>query len=139
MALGPKEAALWRMFRAGMLGLRAGILLDRIETHGTSGGIPDAHITDPEYGDCWIELKVARKYKIHLTPLQAAWLTKRATAGSRCRIVALNPANDVLHVWSGLDAASVAHHGIAWSPIYIIGKPYDWQDVRRALYYNGAR
>lgn len=144
MALGKKEAAFWSKFRDGLLreakGRGARILIDRIESGRTSRGIPDAHITDPEFGDCWLELKVARGAKVNITPLQADWLARRARAGSRCRIVALidRHGTEEIRIWNGLDAHLVGDAGILVPAILDSAAPYDWQRIRFALYHGAA-
>ena len=143
MARETPEAKLWRSFKDGMLSLKKEgyeILLDRIESGMTGRGIPDVHMTDRHLGDCWIELKVARGNKVHITALQVDWLTRRAALGCRTRIMALTyaPTMQCLKIWNGADAQEVALDGLSCPSIATIpttpGVP--WNSVRIALFYH---
>ena len=143
MPLGTREAKFWGQFKDGMrhVGQKNGfrILIDRIESGMTGRGIPDIHMTDPELGDCWIELKVAKGNTINLTPLQAKWLTERSKAGCRCRIMALvvGSRDSAIRIWDGSQAHSVRDNGL-----HVLGtnllEPFDWGEVRTALFWDKA-
>ena len=143
MGLGTHEAALWGKFRDGMkkiqpLGMP--ILLDRIESPGTRRGIPDVFMADPQYGHCWIELKVANHNKINLTTQQARWLGKHAHFGTRCRIVALikKPSLHLIRVWPGAVAYTVGERGILHPGMDVeaIDGVVDWARMRDHLFYD---
>ena len=143
MGLGTHEAALWGKFRDGMrkiypLGRR--IILDRIESPGTRRGIPDVFMTDPEYGDCWIELKIANHNKIAITTQQESWLSKHAAYGTRCRILALikKPGTHLIRVWQGGIADAVAERGMLepGMDFEVIDGTIDWAGVREVLFFD---
>lgn len=136
MALGKSEAAFWARLRKGLLSANRHILFDRIESPGTSRGIPDVHMTDPEYGDCWLELKViASGNRVPLTQLQVQWNHRRARIGSRCRIVILlKPANEIM-IYNGLFAPQLFAQGLRFPPVSSSTPPYDWERIREDLYY----
>ena len=141
MGLGTHEAALWGKFRDGMKKIQPlgrPILLDRIESPGTRRGIPDVFMTDPEYGDCWIELKVAVHNKIKITSQQVRWLSKHH--GTRCRILALikKPNVHLVRVWPGAVAYHVGELGIL-HPGMDVEETYgtiNWARVRDHLFYD---
>jgi len=143
MGLGRYEAALWGKFRDGMRKIHPlgkPIILDRIESPGTARGIPDVFMTDPEYGDCWIELKVAIHNKIKITSQQERWLSKHAAYGTRCRIMALikKPDMHLIRVWPGAMASIVEERGILQPgmDVEVIDGAIDWGRVRDHLFYD---
>jgi len=142
--LGKREAAFWQRMKTGLGRIFASngqinrILMDRIETPNTRIGFPDVHLTDPEYGDCWIELKVAKGNRINLSPLQADWHNERSKAGSRCRIVAFveRPEGNIICVWDGRQAHQVRDLGLQVKAIDVFGEPFNWHELRLALFYD---
>lgn len=99
---------------------------ERIETGDTSPGHADWHIRIPTR-DLYIETKVvARGRKLpHFTDQQCAWHTRQARAGGHNFILVLHAPTQELLLWHGFDAVRVFDHGIDYSPLLRLPKPWD--------------
>jgi len=144
MTLGTSEAAFWAKMRKGFERIKplgSPIVMNRIESPGTGRGIPDVFLADPEYGACWIELKVVKHRKVNISPPQVHWLTQHATYGIRTRIVALILRDDsrIVRVWNGYGAEAVRLRGLAVGgpvPDINLSDKDAWPMVREALFFD---
>jgi|TARA_R100001530_G_scaffold2356_3_gene3960 Holliday junction resolvase len=125
-----KEYNLWLNLKRNL----AAPLWQRIETGGTGRGIPDV------FGAykgvcCWVELKIARGNKVHLTPEQTAWLIKFARAEVRTFIL-VGTNKKTMYLFSGNEAREVLDHGIKHRPLLKLKTPYEWKQLEKALYFT---
>ena len=141
---GTSEAAFWAKMRKGFARIKplgSPIIMNRIESPSTGRGLPDDFLADPEYGACWIELKVVKHRKVYISPPQARWLKQHAAYGIRTRIVALILGGDskMIRVWNGIAAEAVRQRGLAVPgpvPDINLSDKDVWPMVREALFFD---
>jgi len=100
------EQIQWRRFRR-VLDQIPGMIHDRIETKGTSIGVPDvAYSFSDHHG--WIELKVMGRggSLSHWTSIQRNWLVRRNGVGGYCWLLVEADGRDYL-----LNASAAQHLG----------------------------
>lgn len=145
MGFGRRESQFWQRIRKGYNSLKftgERPLLQRIESPMTGGGIPDVFIADPDFGSCWVELKVAQYKLIRITDKQAAWLETAARLNLRTRIIVLSGvssktaklSNQVIRIYDGLNATNVKNDGIRAKTISTHPHPFNWLEFRYALF-----
>jgi hypothetical protein len=101
----------------------------RIESGLTAAGVPDVNGCYLGH-EVWLELKIVRGRRVHLTPNQTNWLVKRSTYGGHCFVVAQDIEGKIL-LWAGRFAREVMEDGIrALGRIDI----EDWDHLKKVIF-----
>jgi hypothetical protein len=96
-----------------------------IESRLTQSGIPDIHGCYDGV-DFWVEMKVARGWKVRMRPFQIGWLHRRAKAGGLCWIAVRK--GKALHLIAGAKAGALAQTDLLECPgVMWDGGPRNWK------------
>ena len=102
------------------------ILWNRVETT-TIMGFPDLLGCHENCGFFTVELKVANRSKIKLSPHQISWNYKHALKGGRCFIIATPLEQTTLEIYGGRQSIDISNN--IREPLAVFHKPFDWGKV----------
>ena len=97
-------------------------------------GFPDLVGCHKDCGFFTVELKVANRSKIKLSPHQIAWNYSHALKGGRCFIIATPLEQTTLNIYGGIQAQDIANN--IHEPLIVFHKPFDWREVITFLTQN---
>ena len=123
------ESKLWQLIKKNT----PEISWNRIETT-TIMGFPDLVGCHKDCGFFTVELKVANRSKIKLSPHQIAWNYSHALKGGRCFIIATPHEQTTLNIYGGIQAQDIANN--IHEPLIVFHKPFDWREVITFLTQN---
>tara|TARA_R100001509_G_scaffold147858_1_gene105372 strand:- start:288 stop:674 length:387 start_codon:yes stop_codon:yes gene_type:complete len=123
------ESKLWQLIKKNT----PEISWNRIETT-TIMGFPDLVGCHKDCGFFTVELKVANRSKIKLSPHQIAWNYSHALKGGRCFIIATPLEQTTLNIYGGIQARDIANN--IHEPLIVFHKPFDWREVITFLTQN---
>jgi hypothetical protein len=123
------ESKLWQLIKKNT----PEISWNRIETT-TIMGFPDLVGCHKDCGFFTVELKVANRSKIKLSPHQIAWNYSHALKGGRCFIIATPLEQTTLNIYGGIQAQDIANN--IHEPLIVFHKPFDWREVITFLTQN---
>ena len=123
------ESKLWQLIKKNT----PEISWNRIETT-TIIGFPDLVGCHKDCGFFTVELKVANRSKIKLSPHQIAWNYSHALKGGRCFIIATPLEQTTLNIYGGIQAQDIANN--IHEPLIVFHKPFDWREVITFLTQN---
>jgi hypothetical protein len=123
------ESKLWQLIKKNT----PEISWNRIETT-TIMGFPDLVGCHKDCGFFTVELKVANRSKIKLSPHQISWNYSHALKGGRCFIIATPLEQTTLNIYGGIQAQDIANN--IHEPLIVFHKPFDWREVITFLTQN---
>ena len=123
------ESKLWQLIKKNT----PEISWNRIETT-TIMGFPDLVGCYKDCGFFTVELKVANRSKIKLSPHQIAWNYSHALKGGRCFIIATPLEQTTLNIYGGIQAQDISNN--IHEPLIVFHKPFDWGKVITFLTQN---
>ena len=123
------ESKLWQLIKKNT----PEISWNRIETT-TIMGFPDLVGCHKDCGFFTVELKVANRSKIKLSPHQIAWNYSHSLKGGRCFIIATPLEQTTLNIYGGIQAQDIANN--IHEPLIVFHKPFDWREVITFLTQN---
>lgn len=130
-----KEIKFWHWLHNKLL--KEKVDMQRIE-NTTGGGVPDVNMCH-QGSEVWIELKVHVSGCVVLRKQQFAWLTRRAGHDGNCIVMALNPTNNEVEIWTPpFEVRCWGNNGkyvsLIGEPEYVYEKTVDSRKLIKAIF-----
>ena len=128
----PREASLWQAFKAGILKYQPSWAYTRVESRATLG-FPDLLLMDHNGAFHLVEMKVAKKNKVEISPHQVAFASKHKRGSCWILVQRKEDNGREIFLYHASQAVDLRMDGLTTEPMVYTNQTGDWENILNTI------